>query len=185
MRQCLALLCAVCQLALAPGARVTFAMKTGILLRVHVIAHDDTPAMQQVKYAVYDAACAAYAGHAERGKTMLDNAQHCLPEITAAASAAAKAAGFTGSVTVTVEQQVFDTRTLDGYDIPAGEYPALMIRLGSAQGRNCWGLIDPELALRCAAITAVGEEITWDWSLAGLWQALGALFDFHMEGQGA
>ena len=184
MRQCIALVCALCQLALAPGARVTFAMKTGILLRVHVVAHDDTPAMQQVKYAVHDAACAAYADHAASGKTMLDNARCCLPEIASAALSAARSAGFAGSVTVTLEQQTFDRRTLDGYDVPAGVYPALMIRLGDARGRNCWGLIDPSLALRCAAIAQEGTGVTWDWSLAGLWEALSALWDFHRKEPG-
>lgn len=175
MRRCAALLCALCQIALSPCTRLTFAMKTGILLRMHVVAQDDTPAMQQLKYAVRDAACAAYARCAADGRTMLDNTRDALPAIAEAASNAAREAGFTGQVRVSLETADFDARSLDGLDVPAGTYPALMIRLGDAQGRNCWGLIDPELALRCAAIGAGSDDIDWDWSLAGLMAALRAL----------
>ena len=44
-----------------------------------------------------------------------------------------------------------------------------MIRLGDAQGRNWWGLIDPELALQCAEFD---EALLWDWSLHGFLRAL-------------
>ena len=175
VRRCAALLAAMLQLILAPTARVEFAMKTGILLRMHVVAQDDTPAMQQVKFAVRDAVCAAYAERAEDGRTMLMNTQQHLPALAAAAEEAARAAGFTGTVAVTLEQRDFDARTLDGVDVPAGRYPALMIRLGDARGRNCWGLIDPSLALRCA-MAGEAEDIEWDWSLTALWEALAGLF---------
>lgn len=144
------------------------AMKSGVLLRMHVVAQDNTPAMQQVKYTVRDAVRQAYAASSPQG-AMLTNAQACLPALAAAAREAAAAAGFTGEVSVTVETASFDQRTLDGLTIPAGDYPALMIRLGDARGRNWWGLIDPELALSCAAIE--GED-GWDWSLMGFLRAL-------------
>lgn len=176
MRRCAALLTALVQLTLAPEARIAFAMKTGILLRTHVVAQDDTPAMQQVKYTVRDAVCAAYEQCADPAQTMLANVQACLPALQEAACAAARDAGFTGPVAVSLERADFDQRAMDGLVIPAGRYPALLIRLGEAQGRNWWGLIDRELALRCAAIGQGQGEIIWDWSLSGLWEALKSMF---------
>lgn len=154
--------------ALPQETRTVFAMKTGVLLRMHVVAQDDTEEMQRVKLCVRDAVQQAYAA-AEGHGTMLGRTAALLPQLTQAAQEAARAEGFTDSVTVTVEKHVFDQRTLDGLTIPAGEYPALMIRLGEAQGHNWWGLIDPELAVQCAGFGGSGE---WDWSFAGLIKAL-------------
>lgn len=155
--------------ALPQEARTVFAMKTGILLRMHVIAQDDTAEMQRVKLCVRDAVQQAYAAAPDNGGTMLQRTGALLPQLTQAAQACAAAEGFAGSVTVVIETLAFDERTLDGLTIPAGTYPALMIRLGDAQGRNWWGLIDPELALQCAALE---DTLQWDWSLRGLLKAL-------------
>lgn len=153
-----------------PQQAITVAgMKTGVLLRMHVIAQDDTPEMQRIKLCVRDAVQDAYAAEAVRPAFMLTQATHLLPQLTQAAQCAARTEGFTGMVTVSIQQESFDERELDGLLIPAGSYPALMIRLGNAEGRNWWGLIDPDLALNCASWK---DSLFWDWSLAGLWQAL-------------
>ena len=154
--------------SLPKEARTVFAMKTGILLRMHVVAQDDTDAMQHVKLCVRDAVQEAYAG-ADASGTMLECTQQLLPQLTQAARDAARQEGFTGSVTVEVETLHFDQRELDGLTIPAGEYPALMIRLGEAKGRNWWGLIDPQLAAACATF---GDMSVWDWSFRGFLNAL-------------
>lgn len=151
---------------LSPQCRAVAGMKTGVLLRMHVIAQDDTAEMQRVKFCVRDAVQQAYG----TGGTlpMLARTQALLPQLTRAAQDAAAREGFSGPVQVSVEMCHFDRRTLDGLTFPAGEYPALMIRLGEARGRNWWGLVDPALALDCASLPGSG----WDWTLSGLWQAL-------------
>lgn len=153
-----------------PQQAITVAgMKTGILLRMHVIAQDDTSEMQRIKLCVRDAVRDAYAAEAVRPAPMLTQATQLLPQLTQAAQCAARAEGFTGMVTVSIQQESFDERELDGLLIPAGSYPTLMIRLGDAKGHNWWGLIDPELALNCASWE---ESLSWDWSLDALWRAL-------------
>lgn len=155
--------------ALPQESRTVLAMKTGVLLRMHVVAQDDSAEMQRVKLCVRDAVQAAYAAAPDQGGTMLQRTQALLPQLTQAAQACARAEGFTGEVAVAIETLPFDQRSLDGLTIPAGTYPALMIRLGDAQGQNWWGLIDPELALQCAAFD---EDRGWDWSLHGFLRAL-------------
>ena len=165
----------------AASAQATFGMKTGITLRMHVVAHDDTPRMQAIKLQVRDGVQAAYAQGASGRFPMLLHAARLMPELESAAVTAARAAGFSGNVDVDLTLASFDERTLDGLTIPAGLYPALVIRLGSAQGHNWWGLIDRQLALRCAAVG--GDEslpVEWDWSFEGFktawhmfWQQFG------------
>lgn len=160
----------------APSFRAALAMKTGVLLRLHVIAQDDTEEMQRVKLCVRDAVRASYAsGEPDETLTMAENARRMLPELTQAAQSTALAEGFTGSVTVALEQVAFDQREDDGLTIPAGSYPALMVRLGEARGHNCWGLLDPTMSLSAACAGGEGA-IVWDWSPEGFFQALRALF---------
>lgn len=157
-----------------PEARVAFAMRSGVLLRMHVVAQDDTDEMQRVKLLVRDAVRDAYAENHRPGLTMRRAAEAMLPELTLAAERAARDAGFDGTVDVRIETLSFDARELEGHVIPAGEYPALMIRLGEAKGRNWWGLIDPALALWAAAApdASPGGAVQWDWSLRALIEAL-------------
>lgn len=153
-----------------PQQSVTVAaMKTGFLLRMHVIAQDDTPEMQRIKLCVRDAVQETYAAEADKCSSMLSQAMRLLPQLTQAAQCTADAEGFTGEVSLSIQQESFEDRELEGLLIPAGSYPVLMIRLGDAKGHNWWGLIDPELALGCASWT---DGYVWDWSLEGLWHAL-------------
>lgn len=158
------------------------ALKTGDLLRMHVVAHDDSPAMQSVKLVVRDAVRESYADNRpDSPGSMLTAAQAMLPQLTEAAQTAARDAGFLLPVSVSIEVVDFDDRTLDGITIPAGSYPALMIRMGDARGHNWWGLLDPDLALNAAAIGRGEGPVAWDWSLTGLWKALRRWFggDIH------
>ena len=171
-----------------PEGRVICAMKTGILLRMHVVAQDDTPEMQGLKLSVRDAVRDAYdERRSPAGFSMLVAAEALLPELTETAVAAARREGFAGAIAVTIENAAFDARELDGYLIPAGNYPALMIRLGDAKGHNWWGLIDPELSLRAASVpdAAWEDAIEWDWSLQALLSALLGLSLTTREGNDA
>lgn len=158
--------------------RLAAGLKTGALLRLHVVAEDDTAEMQRVKLCVRDAVRDAYAQNASEG-AMLDNARRLLPALTEAATACALQEGFQGEVRVELREITFDARELDGLTVPAGDYPALMVYLGHAQGHNWWGLLDPELALRCAG--SEDASAPWDWSLEGFWAALKSIWHLGRE----
>lgn len=186
MKQLIALFCSLVQLFLSvpealssPEVRATAAMHMGITLRMHVIAQDDTEEMQQVKLAVRDGVRAAYtAVSGGKQQPMLPVAHEYLDVLAAAALSSARGAGFTGTVDVSLGMHRFDERTLDGMTIPAGLYPALVISLGDAQGRNWWGLIDPQFAAACAACPSSpsSDDVVWDWSLEALLDALLSIF---------
>ena len=150
-------------------------LKSGSWLRLHVVAQDDTAEMQRVKRCVRDAVLDCYRElHPSGASGMQQQAAAILPQLTEAAESAARREGFGGEVQVTLGPHFIGERTLLGVAIPAGEYPALMVLLGDAQGQNWWGLIDPELSLLLAKVTG-GEEdapVLWDWSLKALLCAL-------------
>lgn len=181
MMRFLAGLLAALQLAsfAGDGCRLAIGMKSGWLLRLHVVAQDDTEEMQRIKECVRDAVQDAYAQGAQPG-SMLSNARRLLPTLTQAAEDCAHVEGFTGQVRVCLETRAFDARELDGVTVPAGVYPALMVYLGDAAGHNWWGLLDPALAWRCAG--GDGAHTGWDWSLDGLWAALRTLWRPVQEG---
>lgn len=159
----------------APNVAVTDALQSGQLLRMHVIAADDTPAMQALKAPVRDAVRDAYAAYAPHSGSMLADTQALLPQLTEAAQTAAQAAGYAGNVAVMLGTATFGERMLEGRVVPAGNYPALIIRIGAGLGHNWWGLVDPELSLEAAMLQTLPEgdtHLDWDWSLPGLWEAL-------------
>lgn len=148
-------------------------LRSGEYLRVHVVAQDNTAEMQRIKLCVRDSVQDCFLQtHDASLPTMQAQAEAILPQLTEAASTCAAAEGFTGNVAVILDVFTFDDRELEGIAVPAGEYPALMILLGDAQGQNWWGLLDPETSLRFAAADAADGPTRWDWSLRGLLCAL-------------
>lgn len=150
-------------------------LHSGEWLRLHVIPQDDSEEMQQLKYVVRDAVQRCYqASRLPQVSSMQQEAERLLPRLQQAALQAAREAGFSGEITIILDDLLFDQRELHGTSIPAGRYPALIVRLGDAQGHNWWGLLDPELSLRLAGAEQPEDgEPLWDWS----WQALlAALF---------
>lgn len=93
---------------------------------------------------------------------MLEKTRSILPVLQEAAEKAARAEGYDGPVAVCLEQTAFDARELDGLLFPAGVYPALMVRLGPAQGHNWWGLVDRELALASAQVPEGVGTTLWE-----------------------
>lgn len=162
-------------LSLLPGMLhppVQTLFQCGQLLRMHVVAHDDTPAMQQAKLAVRDAVRTCYAENAD-GPGMEKQVRQLLPLLEDAACTAARSSGFDGQIRVTLERRVFPDSQSGALNLPRGEYPALMIRMGDAQGRNWWGLIDPELSLWFARLPGEADAPpSWDWSVQALLRAL-------------
>ena len=179
------LLCMMMVCALLPqGADDTAnKLRSGEWLRIHVIAQDDTDEMQQVKAQVRDGVLAAYqANRPADDASMLENARTLLPLLEDAACTAAREAGFLEDVHLSLVNADFPAYDLGGSVLPAGRYPALMIRLGDARGHNWWGLIDPMMALWSASLPpesspeALPDTWQWDWSVQGFFRSLMCIF---------
>lgn len=116
------------------------------VLRLHVLAVDDTEAEQALKLRVRDAVLAelepALAGVTERDEARSIVAAN-LPRIAQAAASAAEGR----KVSVSLGPESYPLRHYEGYTLPAGTYESLRVVLGEGGGQNWWCVVFPQLCL--------------------------------------
>lgn len=143
----IALLAALC-LTLCAGlwAQKKQGELSGQVLRLHVLAVDDSEEEQTLKLRVRDAVLGYLSpmleGVTDREKARETVAAH-LNEIALAASGAAEGR----KVTVSLGPESYPLRRYNGYTLPAGTYESLRVLLGEGEGRNWWCVIYPQLCL--------------------------------------
>lgn len=127
------------------------------LIRLHVIANSDRPEDQAVKLRVRDAVLEVVAQHSA-DMACVDEMEELLtgllPELEETGRRVLEEAGFSYPVRAGLERCSFPTKQYDGFALPAGEYKALRLELGAAQGQNWWCVAFPPLCLGAA-----GEEL--------------------------
>ena len=137
--------------ALALGTQAQLADR---VVRLHVLANSDSEADQALKLRVRD----VVLGRAEdllsqsedRAEAEALLREH-LPDFQQVAAAEIAAAGYDYPVTVELEDTRFPTREYVGFTLPAGEYLALRVLIGAAEGQNWWCVVFPPL---CTAASA-------------------------------
>lgn len=124
------------------------------VVRLHILADSDCDADQNVKLLVRDALLESgaqiFSGAAttDDARDMLENEKDELIDI---AQNVLNENGFDYGVTINLEKEYFTTRTYDTYTLPAGEYLALKVILGSGEGHNWWCVMFPPLCLPAAS----------------------------------
>lgn len=122
-------------------------------VRLHVVANSDSPADQQQKLIVRDAVLQQVSmltvdcNTAQEAKAVI---RENLPVIKRAAQ---KVCG--EEITVSLQRESFETRYYETFTLPAGEYPALRVSIGQAQGKNWWCVVFPSL---CVSATSQAVE---------------------------
>ena len=120
------------------------------VLRLHVLAVDDSETEQALKLRVRDSVLACLAPELEN-VTGRDEAREIvaqsLPRIAEAAAAAAEGR----RVEVSLGRESYPLRRYEGYVLPAGSYESLRVVLGEGEGRNWWCVIFPQLCLTASA----------------------------------
>lgn len=141
-------------LSLAFGAFEIFAEDCGEVreevLRLHIPANSDSEEDQAVKLELRDfllseygnelSACADLSAAEERVRGL-------LPEIERRCCEFLAERGFGYGAKAELVEMYFTTREYDRLILPAGEYTALRITLGSGEGHNWWCVIFPQLCL--------------------------------------
>lgn len=124
------------------------------VVRLHVLANSDSEEDQalkmQVRDVVLDRAEALLSRSADRREAeglLRGN----LLEFEQLAEAVVRQAGYDYPVTVELTDTRFPTREYDGFTLPAGQYLALRVLIGAAEGQNWWCVVFPPL---CAAASA-------------------------------
>ncbi len=132
------------------------------VLRLHIIGADNTRLAQNQKLAVRDALLANtddWLGDATTKEQAMAALSNCLPQIQSEAEAALRRAGSEDAARVTVTKCWFPTKSYeDGTTLPAGEYDALQVRVGKAEGKNWWCMLFPDLCLPAAGDQGGGGQ---------------------------
>lgn len=119
------------------------------VVRLHVVANSDSGADQALKLQVRDAILADAASELEglsREEALEQLAQN-LPRLGEIAAQTIGEQGYDYPVTVSLKEERFPTKRYDDFALPAGEYMALRVQIGSGGGHNWWCVVFPPLCM--------------------------------------
>lgn len=123
-------------------------------LRLHVVANSDSEADQAQKLRVRDCILETVSELTADCES-LQEAQAVLEanlsDLQNSAQTLLRSEGSDYAVSVSVGNETFGTREYETFSLPAGEYPALRVKIGAAQGKNWWCVVFPSL---CKAATS-------------------------------
>ncbi|MCL2462243.1 MAG: stage II sporulation protein R, partial [Defluviitaleaceae bacterium] len=118
------------------------------VIRFHVLANSDTPDDQALKLKIRDAILDKL-GPVLEASTSLDETksyiQANLDEISAIGEAVAQENGYDYPVTAQLCVDYFPTKSYGDVTFPPGDYEALRVEIGAAQGHNWWCIMFPPL----------------------------------------
>ncbi len=119
------------------------------VVRLHIIADSNSDVDQNIKLSVRDMVLEKYSSalssYKDKDEAVIA-AYELLPKIEMDVNEYLK--DFTDySCKVTLEEDYFPTKNYGKYSLPRGDYTALCIRLGKAEGENYWCVLFPPLCL--------------------------------------
>lgn len=139
--------CLVCTALWAEATQVRLASQ---VIRLHVLANSDNDEDQALKLKVRDRVLektrALLMGETDPQTAAVVLNKH-LEEIAQTAAQEITAQGYAYRVEVRLEQTWFPTRQYQGISLPAGDYLALRVLIGAAEGHNWWCVVFPNLCL--------------------------------------
>ncbi len=137
----------------------------GQMLRLHILAHSDTPADQELKLAVRDAVLAQSAalfGQPQDKQELLAVTAEHLAEMESCAAAVIAQSGYDYAVRAELVQMHFETRRYGDATLPAGRYDAVRLTIGAGAGQNWWCVMFPPMCLPAvveAPMLPPGDEL--------------------------
>lgn len=130
------------------------------VFRLHILANSDSEEDQALKLKVRNAVLEAGGDIFSEGATAKEAAEKAAKNLelfTETAKETILEAGYDYNVKCSVEKTAFDSRTYGTATLPAGEYMALRIEIGAAEGKNWWCVMFPALCL--PAVTNTDEVL--------------------------
>lgn len=123
-------------------------LSAGEMIRFHVIANSDSDYDQALKRAVRDAILERVAPRLAQSDSLTQSRamlKGLLPEMRTIAEGVVKAWGQDYPVQAKFGLADFPTKSYGSLVLPAGEYQAVRIMIGRAQGSNWWCVLFPPL----------------------------------------
>lgn len=118
------------------------------VIRLHILANSDSREDQTLKLKVRDAIldrAEETLKHSDNRADAEKKLQGELPEIQSIAEKKIASEGYHYKVRTELRDTVFPTREYDGFTLPAGNYLALRVLIGSGKGHNWWCVVFPPL----------------------------------------
>ncbi|MDE5772234.1 MAG: stage II sporulation protein R [Ruminococcus sp.] len=131
----------------------------GSVLRLHILAESDSEYDQNLKIKVRDRLLESdiFDG-AESLEEAEKLAEEKLPEIIDIAEETLRKNGCFVPVTAEITDMDFDERVYGNITMPSGNYRALRIKIGSAEGHNWWCVMYPPLCIPSACEIEENED---------------------------
>ena len=127
------------------------------MIRLHVVANSDSERDQALKLQVRDKVLdftEQTMRSAESREVANEALRASLPEIERMAEDTLRENGCADSVEARLEPTEFPLKSYDGFRLPAGEYMALRVLIGEAEGQNWWCVVYPPLCMTAASDVA-------------------------------
>lgn len=119
------------------------------LVRLHVIAHSDDKAEQELKLRVRDEVL-DYLEPLLRDAGSPEKAQSIITANLDGIALAAQSVSEGRKVQVRLGEEYYPTRDYGDFSLPAGRYTSLRVILGSGAGHNWWCVVFPPLCVSAA-----------------------------------
>lgn len=119
-------------------------------VRIHIIAHSNSPYDQHMKYVVRDELFRAYAASFSKLHSKDETLRFLctnLSDIEELANRTLAANGYRSQVSATVTRGIFPQKNYGDFTLPAGNYDALKIVIGSGEGMNFFCVMFPPLCV--------------------------------------
>ncbi len=132
------------------------------VLRLHILANSDTKSDQELKLKVRDAVLKISPeifGDSASKEEALESAREKLPSIIEEAERIVHEEGYDYEVSAEIVNDKFNTRVYENFTLPAGDYDAVRITIGSGEGHNWWCVMYPAICLPSACGNELQEEL--------------------------
>lgn len=133
---------------------------TQTVFRLHILANSDSEEDQSLKLKVRDAVLEENSGifkNCKSAEEAASEARKHMDEIKASAERVLAENGAGYGAECGIAKMRFDDRVYEDMTMPAGEYLALRVTLGEAEGKNWWCVMFPPLCLPAVSGEAAEE----------------------------
>ena len=151
------------------------------VLRLHIPANSDSEYDQSMKLAVRDYVLEEYGtllSDSENVEDAADRVRELLPEIEKSCCVFLSQQGADYVAKAELTEMYFTTRQYDSVTLPAGEYQALRITLGSGEGHNWWCVMFPPLCVPMVSEPLPEDELPEDFVTEGKVEVRFAVYEF-------
>lgn len=132
------------------------------VLRMHILANSDSIEDQTLKLDIRDAILKhskEIFGETVSFEDFSSVSQENLEKIRDIAQSVVDAYGYDYEISVEDAKMFFDERTYGDITMPAGDYNAIRIKIGEAQGHNWWCVMYPPLCIPMASEMTDDKEV--------------------------